>query len=158
MDLYHTVIGFVQENEAAIIFILAALSFFLFISNLYLLAKVGKLGKARRMAAAPAGAPTSDSDDRVAQLVQAQLETDRRLNGAFQRVGVVRFDAFPDVGGEQSFALAILDGNLNGIVMSNLYSRSDSRVYAKEITEGRSQHALSNEEKEALRRAGETDR
>jgi hypothetical protein len=47
---------------------------------------------------------------------------------------------------------------MSGIVLSNLYSRSDCRVYAKEITEGRSQHALSDEEREALRRAGDLKR
>ena len=70
-----------------------------------------------------------------------------------QRMGFVRFDAFDDVGGEQSFALALLDANYSGVVVSNIYSRRESRVYAKQVSGGNASHALSHEEEEAIRRA-----
>lgn len=63
-----------------------------------------------------------------------------------QRVGLVRFDAFEDVGGEQSFAVALMDDTGNGVTISSMYSRNDVRVYAKEIREGQPSHPLSTEE------------
>ena len=72
---------------------------------------------------------------------------------AFQRVGLVRFNPFEDTGGNQSFALALLDANLDGFVMSSLHARSGTRVYAKALAGGRSATQLSSEESEALRQA-----
>ncbi len=62
---------------------------------------------------------------------------------AFQRVGLVRFNPFEDTGGNQSFALALLDREGNGLVLSSLHSRNGTRVYAKPIRGGRSEAALS---------------
>lgn len=73
---------------------------------------------------------------------------------AFQHVGLVRYNPFEDTGSNQSFALALLDADANGVVLSSLHSRQQTRVYLKEIVAGRSQAALSAEETEALRRAG----
>ncbi len=169
MDWVYTVNGFIRANETAFIFILSALSAILVICNLLLLAKVGRLARKVGKAAASGGAsPLWDidewtrrldgSDMRIAELAGVQESFDQSLARSIQRVGLVKFDAFPDVGGEQSFALALLDRELSGVVISNLYSRNDSRVYAKEITVGRSQSTLSDEEKEALRRASELKR
>lgn len=72
-----------------------------------------------------------------------------------QKTGLVRFKAFEDVGGDQSFALAILDGKDNGVVISSIYGRDQSRNYAKPIKEGVSKYPLSEEEKEAIRTAKE---
>jgi hypothetical protein len=72
---------------------------------------------------------------------------------ALQRVGLVRFNPFEDTGGNQSFALAILDEQGNGMVISSLHSRAGTRVYGKAIAGGRAETALSDEEGEALRRA-----
>lgn len=73
-----------------------------------------------------------------------------RLDSTLQRVGVVRFDALDDVGGALSFAVALLDEQGNGVVLSSLYSRNDCRTYAKEISGGKSAHLLSDEEQQAL--------
>ena len=72
---------------------------------------------------------------------------------ALQRTGLVRFNPFEDTGGNQSFALAILDAQGNGIVVSSLHSRTGTRVYGKAITGGRAETTLSDEEGEALRLA-----
>jgi hypothetical protein len=72
---------------------------------------------------------------------------------ALQRTGLVRFNPFEDTGGNQSFALAILDAQGNGIVVSSLHSRTGTRVYGKAITGGRAETTLSDEEGEALQRA-----
>jgi hypothetical protein len=72
---------------------------------------------------------------------------------AIQRVALVRFNPFEDTGGNQSFALALTDAAGTGFVVSSLHSRTGTRVYAKAVTEGRSDGALSQEETEALRQA-----
>ncbi len=72
---------------------------------------------------------------------------------AFQRVGLVRFNPFEDTGGNQSFALALLDAEGNGWVLSSLHSRNGTRVYAKAIRGGRSEAALSDEESSAIKQA-----
>jgi hypothetical protein len=72
---------------------------------------------------------------------------------AIQRVGMVRFNPFEDTGGNQSFALALTDAKGDGLVISSLHSRTGTRVYAKSIADGRSDGALSDEEREALRLA-----
>ena len=73
--------------------------------------------------------------------------------GCVQKVGMVRYNAFPDVGGELSFSLELLDGHDDGVVLSGLYGREGSRIYAKPIEGGASSINLSDEEREALRRA-----
>jgi hypothetical protein len=86
----------------------------------------------------------------IGQLIRGQRETDKRVTGCVQRYGMVRFDAFVDVGGEQSFALALLDDKGTGLVLSNIYGRQDSRMYVKEMVDGQSDKPLSDEEKNAV--------
>jgi Protein of unknown function (DUF4446) len=83
--------------------------------------------------------------------------TDRRqeglIEGAVRRVGLVRYDAFEDVGGRLSFSCALLDDHGNGVVMTSINGRQDTRVYAKPITNGQSTYNVSIEEEEAIRQA-----
>lgn len=76
---------------------------------------------------------------------------DARARKAVQRFGLVRFNPFEDTGSNQSFALALLNGDEDGLVLSSLHSRQATRVYAKPINAGRSDGPLSDEEAEALR-------
>jgi hypothetical protein len=76
-----------------------------------------------------------------------------RAPRAFQRVGLVRYNTFEDTGGNQSFALALLDATGDGLVLSSLHSRAGTRVYAKSVNGGRAETALSEEESEAVRQA-----
>jgi hypothetical protein len=78
---------------------------------------------------------------------------ERDLQRSFGRVGLVRFNPFEDTGGNQSFALALLDGHGDGFVVSSLHSRTGTRVYAKAIAAGASDTALSAEESGALQQA-----
>lgn len=101
-------------------------------------------------------------DSRLAQVAERLEALDSSLRqlaeaqkGCLQKVGMVRYNAFPDVGGELSFSLALLDGRDDGVVLSGLYGREESRIYAKPIRNGTSPINLSDEEKEALRRATE---
>jgi hypothetical protein len=70
-----------------------------------------------------------------------------------QGVGVVRFDAFEDMGGHLSFSAALLDGHGDGVVLTSINGRQETRIYAKPVVGGTSQHNLSEEEQEAIRRA-----
>lgn len=81
----------------------------------------------------------------------AVLEKAQRT--AFQRLGLVRYNPFEDTGGNQSFALALLDLQGDGFILNSLHSRTATRVYGKAITGGRAEAALSDEESEALRMA-----
>ncbi|MEO8468261.1 MAG: DUF4446 family protein [Chloroflexota bacterium] len=78
---------------------------------------------------------------------------ERDLRRAFSRVGLVRYNPFEDTGGNQSFALALLDDHGDGFVMSSLHTRNQTRVYAKGVRAGRPDSAMSAEEQEALRAA-----
>lgn len=90
----------------------------------------------------------------VSQVAQNLIEFQKKSIQYLQKVSVLRFNPFEDSGGDQSFAVAVLDGEGNGFIVSSLHSRSGTRVYAKEIKNGKSQsHALTREEKEALDKA-----
>jgi hypothetical protein len=70
-----------------------------------------------------------------------------------QKTGVVRFNPFNEMGGNQSFIIAILDGENNGFVISSLFVKEGNRVYTKSIKNGKSDYVLSGEEKEAIEKA-----
>lgn len=78
------------------------------------------------------------------------------LRDGLSRVAVVRYDAFEDMGGALSFSAALLDERGNGLVMSAINGRSETRTYAKAIIGGVSEHHLSDEEQAAIRRAMST--
>ncbi|HET9436284.1 MAG TPA: DUF4446 family protein [Candidatus Limnocylindrales bacterium] len=89
----------------------------------------------------------------VRDLDQVEARTavlERDLKRAFSRIGLVRFNPFEDTGGNQSFALALLDANGDGFVVSSLHARNMTRVYAKAVSGGKSDAALSDEEARAL--------
>lgn len=69
------------------------------------------------------------------------------------KTAIVKYDAFKDVGGKLSFALAMLDKENNGFVMNAIHSREGCYTYIKEIVKGESYIVLGEEEKEALRQA-----
>ena len=71
-----------------------------------------------------------------------------------QKVGLLRFNPFKDTGGDQSFILALVDGENTGVLVSGLYSRSGTRWYAKKVLHGNPvDHEFSTEEKQALKEA-----
>jgi hypothetical protein len=98
-----------------------------------------------------------DRMTRLESAVRALAGTDRRqqseIEGAVRNVGLVRYDAFEDVGGRLSFSCALLDDFGTGVVMTSINGRHDTRVYAKPVSEGHSSYSLSIEEEEAIRQA-----
>lgn len=75
---------------------------------------------------------------------------ERDMQNCIQKVGVVRYNAFENVGSDLSFSIALLDNNDNGVVISGIYSRDSSATYAKKIINGQSKHPLSAEELQAI--------
>jgi hypothetical protein len=94
---------------------------------------------------------------RLEAAIRSLNATDRRqeglIEGAVRRVGLVRYDAFEDVGGRLSFSCALLDEHGTGVVVTSINGRQDTRVYAKPITNGTSSYNVSVEEEEAIRQA-----
>jgi hypothetical protein len=95
------------------------------------------------------------------KLLWTQLDTRRkaeealgqRLSGVLQGVGLVRYDAVANTGGQQSFSLALLDSTGEGVVLSGLQTRAEMRVYAKPVSGGGSPQTLTDEEKQAIAQA-----
>ena len=88
--------------------------------------------------------------DEVDQLAARTAVLESVSPRALQRVGIVRFNPFEDTGGNQSFALALLDARDDGIVISSLHTRTATRIYAKALSRGRADGALSDEETQAV--------
>jgi hypothetical protein len=90
------------------------------------------------------------------QTVHTNTEHVRELlRSTVSRVGVVRYDAFDDMGGALSFSAALLDERGNGVVVSAINGRTETRCYAKPVAQGRSDHNLSHEEEAAIQSAVE---
>lgn len=81
------------------------------------------------------------------------LEIDNRLNKSIRNIETIRFNPFVDAGGNQSFAIAFINDEGNGVVISSLYARDRMSIFAKPIINGKSDFELSNEEKEVLEKA-----
>jgi hypothetical protein len=94
---------------------------------------------------------------RLERAIRALHATDKKqqteIEGSVRNVALLRYDAFEDVGGRLSFSCALLDDRGNGVVLTSINGRQETRVYAKPVTQGVSSHNLSLEEEEAIRRA-----
>jgi hypothetical protein len=87
------------------------------------------------------------------QLGDGQRRQSEASLNSLQRVGLVRYDAFDDMGGHLSFSAALLDGQGNGMVITSINGRQDTRCYAKPVEGWTSSHNLSEEEELAIQRA-----
>ncbi len=70
-----------------------------------------------------------------------------------QKVGLIRYNPFQELGGDQSFSLAVLDKNNDGFIITSHYNQQFNRIYIKQIFKGKSNRSLSKEEQEAIRKA-----
>ena len=95
--------------------------------------------------------------DRIGEQNKIQAQEIAHLREQMSRTpvktGIIKYDAFPDVGGRMSFALAMLDMNNTGFVMNAIHSKEGCYTYIKEIVKGESYIVLGQEEKDALRQA-----
>lgn len=97
-----------------------------------------------------------NTSSKVDELLASYHLLDEMQRRSIQRVGIVRFNPFNDTGGDQSFAIALLNGLGDGLVISSLYSRTGNRIYAKSILQGRSKYPLTAEEEQAIIQANTT--
>ncbi len=94
-----------------------------------------------------------DVDSQMGQLVNGMNRVNGILPHTLQGYGIVRYRAFPDVGGDQSFSIALVDANGSGMLVTSLHGRDETRIYAKPLTQWRSSYSLSAEEQQALGQA-----
>ncbi len=93
------------------------------------------------------------TDKTLKELQKTQQTLTSTLELAAQKVSIVRFNPFQDTGGDQSFAIAILDGQNSGLILTSIHGRQGTRVYVKPVDLGKSRYTLSTEEKQVLKQA-----
>ena len=98
--------------------------------------------------------------DQVDSLLESNEENDRNIKVlsknmqcTYQKMGLIKYDAFHEMGGKLSFSLAMLDMRNNGFIINAMHTREGCYTYIKEIIDGNSVIVLSEEEQEALKRA-----
>lgn len=96
---------------------------------------------------------TKSVADENAKLWEENKAIKELLSNALTKVAIVRFRAFEDMGSDLSYAVAMLDSHNNGVVLSSIFAREDSRSYAKPIVNGTSTYPMTSEEEDALRQA-----
>ena len=153
--------AFISQNLALIIFVLLGLILILSIFSIFLYLRLRK---------APIDIFEESQAKNVEDILIYQSKTLKSLDKDIQelfnisnqinalsfrslhKIGLVRFNPFKDVGGDQSFALALLDGKNNGFVLSSLFTREGTRIYAKSVLEGKPQkHPFTEEEEKAIK-------
>jgi hypothetical protein len=154
------VVDFISSNLAAIAFVLAGLCLLMIVMLQSLQVSRLKL----RIEQLTGGVEEGDLESVLGQHLEtvhqvgrdldelavrmATLESSSRQHFAHQ--GLVRFNPFPDTGGNQSFALALLDESDDGFIVSSLHSRTGTRIYAKTVNGGKADTTLSTEEQDAI--------
>ena len=98
------------------------------------------------------------ASERMRELEAMHAAIETRSRRSLQHIGLVRFNPFDDTGSDQSFAIALLDDQRDGVVLSSLHGRANTRLFAKPVADGGSPHNLSEEETQAIRIAVEGTR
>lgn len=94
------------------------------------------------------------AEESIKQIFNSLKDVEKIANQSIQKVGIIRFNPFKESGGNQSFAIALLNSRNDGLVITSLFTRQGNRVYSKPIKNGESTYPLSKEELEALKKAG----
>jgi hypothetical protein len=151
------------DNLAAIVAVLGLLVLVLLVVSIVQSARLGRALRSYRSLTSGADGGSLQQvldshigtvgsvSERLDQLVKLHEHLELRSRGSLQHVGLVRFNPFEDTGSDQSFAIALLDDRRDGIVISSLHGRGQTRVFAKPVEGGESRHTLSDEESQAIR-------
>ncbi len=91
--------------------------------------------------------------EKYQELSKELADFKQKMQKAVTKVGLIRFNPFKETGGDQSFVIALLNEDNSGFVITSHYFQDHNRVYAKPITEGKSEYPLSREEQEAISKA-----
>lgn len=86
----------------------------------------------------------------LAQLQDKHNKLREQVSGCLQTVKLTRYDAFDAMGGKMSYSLLLADEKKNGVILTSIYGRDDSRCYAKNLKEGKSEYTLAEEEERLL--------
>lgn len=141
---------------------LAGVTLLLFIIMLVHIVQIHKLKKKYKMFMDGKNAKTLEESimsrmDQIDYLISSNQKNEndikdihKNLKSAFQKVGLVKYDAFHEMGGKLSFSLALLNKVNDGFIINAMHSREGCYTYIKEIIDGNSIIALADEEKEAL--------
>ena len=86
----------------------------------------------------------------IEQLDERVISLERKIQRSKRHLGLVRYDAFSDIGGNQSFTLAVYDDNGDGAILSSIVGRADNKVYGKNLINGKSDHNLTDEDQQAI--------
>ena len=87
----------------------------------------------------------------LADLTEKHKALREQVKGCVQTVKLERYDAFDAMGGKMSYSLLLSDENKNGVILTSVYGRDESRCYAKDLKAGKSEYTLADEEKELLK-------
>lgn len=154
----------IEKNLVWIILAVAALVVILLILCFVSLIKIRKINKKNELLFSGKNAQSLESvilhqaeelkdiDKEVQELFEISNKINTLAMHSLHKVGIVRYNPFKDLGGDQSFAIALLDGKNSGFVISSLHTREGTRVYAKPVTRGESKkYPLTEEEKQAIK-------
>jgi hypothetical protein len=145
-------------------YILSGVIFLLIIWNIFLQLLVSKINKKQNsLFQGKKGADLEEivleNNNKVKDLLKQTSDLYKKTQEnqehslqSIHKVGLLRFNPFREIGGDQSFSLALLDDDNNGLIISSLYSREGVRIYAKSIQKGQSvKYPLTEEEKQAIK-------
>jgi hypothetical protein len=158
--------NFITSNLAWIILLLIFLSFFFAITTLLMFFQIKKMSRfSKSFFAGKNGSDLEQIilsqqkeikslDKDIQELFEASNKIYTLAHHGLHKIGVIRFNPFKELGGNQSFVVALLDGNKSGVVISSLHTREGTRIYSKPVIEGKSEkYALTEEEKKAINEA-----
>jgi hypothetical protein len=93
-------------------------------------------------------------DSEIQEIYNISNQINKLALKSIHKFGIIRFNPFNDIGGDQSFSVALLDGKNSGVVISSLHTKEGTRVYAKPISKGEAEkYPLTEEEKKAINMA-----
>lgn len=164
-DSINAAVTFLEVYNVEVLLFLIGLNIVLLIAFVILLIRSHKLNKSYKMFMQ--GSEAMSLEDKISKSISlseknssaltsiqeelGKIKQDAKFN--LKRVGVIRYNAFPDMGSDMSYAVAFLDDYGTGVVMSSIYGREDFRAFAKPVVEGESKHRLSEEEEKAISKA-----
>ena len=161
----NNLVSFIASHEAALLLTSMLLILVLLILVIYTMVRLSTMRENYR--AMMRGSETEDLEGMLIQHireVEQVTATNARileenefirqfLRKTIVRTAMVRFRAFEDMGGDLSYAVAMLDANNDGVIFSSIFARADSRSYIKPIKNGSSEYPLTDEEKGVLKEA-----
>ncbi|WP_300379726.1 DUF4446 family protein [Clostridium sp.] len=165
MNYLNDTLSFINEYSSFIVITLLIITLLLFIIVIALYKSVNKLEKKyKRMMRGTNSKNLEELINSKLEEIDKSMEASKEalnkyeevkeeMKGCVNKIAIMRYKAFEDIGSDLSFSIAILDSYNDGIVLTGIYSRQDSTTYAKPIDKGISRYELSEEEVYVLNEA-----